>query len=149
MDLNHYWGVETRFAWSTGHFKDQLLGGEIDCSTNTFFWDLDLLYYPCGDTRWRPYLLVGLGTSQVRYYEEPDRSYGSHGSFPFALGVKYRWNDWIALRLEAGDDVAWALHPANILNSITITTAVEIRFGGTTKSYWPWNPGHSIWGQRS
>ena len=57
-DLNHYWGMETRFAWSTGHFTDRLLGGEINCSTNTFFWDLDLLYYPWGDTRWRPSVLL-------------------------------------------------------------------------------------------
>ena len=63
-------GWETRFAWSTGHFTDRLLGGEINCSTNTFFWDLDLLYYPWGDTRWRPYLLLGLGTSQATYYED-------------------------------------------------------------------------------
>ena len=53
-DFNHYWGSETRLAWSTGKFTDRLLGGDIDCRTNTFFWDLDMLYYPWGDTRWRP-----------------------------------------------------------------------------------------------
>ena len=39
--------------------------------------------------------------------------------------MKYRWNDWIALRLEVGDDISYALRPTNMLNSITITIAEE------------------------
>ena len=32
-------------------------------------WDLDLLYYPWGDTQWRPYLLIGLGTARVDFID--------------------------------------------------------------------------------
>ncbi len=140
-DLNHYWGTEARLAWSTGHFHDQLLGGEIDCSTGTYFFDVDLLYYPWGDTRWRPYFLVGFGTSQVAYYEEPANSFGSHLSTPLAVGVKYRWNEFFAWRLEFGDDIAYAWNPHNALHSLSATIGLEYRFGGTRKAYWPWNPG--------
>jgi hypothetical protein len=144
-DLNHYWGTETRFAWSTGRFTDQLLGGQIDCNTNTFYFDVDLLYYPWGDTRWRPYFLVGFGTSQVRYYEEPSQSFGSHLSTPLAVGVKYRWNDYFDWRLEFGDDIAYAWDPHNALHDLSLTLGLELRFGGTRKAYWPWNPGLFYW----
>ena len=143
-DLNHYWGTETRMAWSTGKFTDQLLGGSIDCRTNTLFWDLDLLYYPWGDSRWRPYFLTGLGATQVRYLDE-GRSYGNTGSIPLAVGLKYRWNERFALRLEFGDDIAFPIHPDNIMHSLSLTTGLEFRFGGTRKSYWPYNPGLFYW----
>ncbi len=139
-DLNHYWGTETRLAWSTGQFEERLLGGEYSSRTNSFFWDLDLLYYPWGDSRWRPYFLVGMGTTQVRYLDVA-ASYGNTFSMPLAVGVKYRWNDYFALRLELGDDIAMPGYAERIMHNLSITTGLEFRFGGTRKVYWPYEPG--------
>ena len=88
--------------------------------------------------------MAGLGTTQVRYLDE-HRSYGNTFSMPLAVGVKYRWNDCIALRLEFGDDIAFPVHPDNVMHSLSLTTGLEVRFGGTRKAYWPWNPGLFSW----
>ena len=69
----------------------------------------------------------------------------NHISVPIAIGVKYRWNDFWALRLEGCDDIAFA-HAANgAMQTMSLTVGLEYRFGGTRKAYWPWNPGKSYW----
>jgi hypothetical protein len=169
-DLNHYWGTETRFSWSTGEltYSDQAkaIGWAADNQAgiplndpvrdrfenqrgDLFFWDLDLLYYPWGDSRWRPYVMVGLGLAELSYV---DRVYSydvceDHTVFavPVAIGVKYRWNDWIALRLEGCADIAFATDGMNALRNTSLTFGLEIRCGGTRKAYWPWNPGRHYW----
>lgn len=110
-------------------------------STIFLFWDVDLLYYPWGDYRWRPYFLIGIGTSQV-HYMDLFYYYYDHSllTVPIALGVKYRWNDRIALRLELNDTIVFSDHGADTLDCLSLTFGVEMRFGGTQKSYWPWNP---------
>ena len=79
------------------------------------------------------------------YYEEPACSFGSHLSTPLAMGLKYRWNDYFAWRLEFSDDIAYSWNPHNALHSLSVTLGLELRFGGTRKAYWPWNPGTSYW----
>ena len=71
MELNKYWGVETRFSWNTGQLWDSEQAKEFRAEADTaaglspsdpqrtyfenpryadmFFWDLDMLYYPWGD----------------------------------------------------------------------------------------------------
>ena len=31
------------------------------------------------------------------------------------------------------------------MHSLSLTTGLEFRFGGTRKAYWPWNPGLLYW----
>ena len=52
------------------------------------------------------------------------------------------------MRLECCDDVIFAGNAGfNTSNDVSLTGSLEIRFGGSRKNYWPWNPGgqHSWW----
>ena len=80
--------------------------------------------------------LVGIGASQVRYLDM-SYDYGNHLSVPIAIGVKYRWNDFWALRLEGCDDIGFAHAASGPMSTMSLTVGVEYRFGGTRKAYWP------------
>ena len=85
--------------------------------------------------------MIGMGASQVEYVDLFYHNYVHMLlSVPIALGVKYRWNDRIALRLELNDSFVFSDHGADTLECLSLTFGVEMRFGGTQKSYWPWNP---------
>ncbi|NQU24383.1 MAG: hypothetical protein HQ567_24130 [Candidatus Nealsonbacteria bacterium] len=135
-DRSHFWGWETRFA----------VGSDTTYDTQ-FFWDIDLVYYPLGDTPWRPYLLFGLGTAQIQYTDDTSTHFDKVviGMVP-AVGLKFRCTDWLTLRLECSDNIAFG-DPGEIgtLHSVCFTGGVEIRFGGSRKAYWPWNPSRRYW----
>ena len=135
-DRSHYWGWEMRFT----------LGSDTSYDTQ-FFWDVDLVFYPLGDTPWRPYLLFGLGTAQLQY-TDPSYTHFDHVVFGMvpAIGLKVRCTDWLALRLEFADNIAFGNRgDVGTVHSVTITSGVEIRFGGSRKAYWPWNPSRHYW----
>ena len=166
-DLNHYWGTEMRLAWGANSVyyseRSKEMRAQADTNdglapddparnrydgrfANLCFWDVDLLYYPCGDAAVRPYALVGMGTTHLRYTDEADYWYSKYSfSAPIAIGVKYRCNEWLALRLELNDDIAFPTHGKRTLHDMSLTTGLEYRFGGTRKAYWPWNPGKTYW----
>jgi len=108
--------------------------------------DLNVLYYPWGDARWRPYLMAGLGATRLNF---TDRLSESHGkpvmAMPLALGLKYRCTDWLALRFECADNIAFGRSSFNTLHNLSVTGAVELRFGGARTAYWPWKPGRHYW----
>ncbi len=141
-DHTYHWGSEMRFSFDSMNAK-------------AFQWDLDLLYYPWGDSRWRPYLMAGFGAAKIHlrrgFSPRYDGGLTAHYSetvvvLPLAIGAKYRVNDWMALRLEVGDNILFgAGSDLNTLVNLTITGGFEFRFGGRRKSYWPWNPGRHYW----
>ncbi len=112
---------------------------------NTCLWDVDLLYYPWGDTAWRPYLMAGLGTARIEFSDRLSVPYEETVfGLPLALGVKYRYNDWIALRLELADNIAFG-QSFNTVHHLSLTGGMDVRFGGRRVAYWPWNPGRHYW----
>jgi hypothetical protein len=112
-----------------------------------FLWDVDLLYYPCGDSALRPYLLTGIGIAHISFYDRLSRDLGEvMVGMPVGLGLKCRLEDWLALRLECLDNIAFAGGTGlNTLHHVSLTGGVEIRFGGPRRAYWPWNPGRHYW----
>jgi hypothetical protein len=64
---------------------------------------------------------------------------------PIALGVKYRLNNWLILRLEAADNITFGSGPVRAASNFSLTGGVEIRFGGARTAYWPWNPSRTYW----
>ena len=110
-------------------------------------WDIHFLHYPWGDTTWRPYWSIGLGSVHIRFMDRlNDRRAKSLLGLPIALGMKYRCNDWLALRIEVSDSIAFGGGPGfNTLNNLLVTGGLEVRFGGTRKVYWPYSPGRHYW----
>lgn len=168
-DVDHYWGCEMRLGFGSVALYDsqrakdaqqaadtargiaaddpfrQRFDARRDC--NVVFWDVSLLYYPWGDAAWRPYLMAGLGTARIDFVDRLSIPLDKTVfALPLALGLKYRCSDWLALRLELADNMAFGSGSGlNTLHNLSLTAGVEIRFGGTRKAYWPWNPGRHYW----
>jgi hypothetical protein len=164
-DLDDDWGLEMRFASASIPLVDSDLqkamqqqydtdrGLPLDSpfrhrwdSTRTadhFLWDVDMLWYPWGDAKLRPYLLFGIGISRIDFLDRMDVSY-SHVlvGMPVGLGVKHRWADWLAFRVECLDNMAYAGHSTfQMQHNFSVTGGLEIRLGRPRTSYWPWDPG--------
>ena len=168
-DFDHYWGTEARFSFASLRVWDSALARAAqraaddeagfapdDPWRNRYnvrrdaqygMFDLNLLYYPWGDTAWRPYIRAGLGTVRVQLQDRLGTQYDSTVvGMPWGIGVKYRVSNWLALRGEIADNVAiHAGSPFNTQHNFSFTFAMEVRFGGSRVAYWPWNPGIHYW----
>ena len=168
-DFHHYWGCEMRLAF--GHAEiidsqrakdaqkqaDDQLGLAPDDPFRQRFdkrrdgdlpivWDFAFLWYPWGDSAWRPYLLFGLGYAQIKFEDRLSQCWESNAlSLPLGVGLKYRWNDWLVLRVEFIDTFLVPGNDINAVQEFSLNGGVEIRFGGSRKAYWPWNPGLHYW----
>ena len=155
-DPGYYWGCEFRYAaTSMGQWDSLTAKHALEAAARTYdshrdvnlqLWDFSLLWYPWGDTTWRPYALVGLGGSLVRF----DDAFLEHWSqkqfaMPLALGLKYRYNSRLAFRFELADNIVFGSGQVNTLHHFSITGGLEMRFGGDRKAYWPWSPGRYYW----
>jgi hypothetical protein len=137
-DLN--WGLETRLGFSS--LEDQPEAAPLYGSADkVVLWDTSVLYYPWGDSRCRPYWTLGLGLSEFRFSDEfgnPIRR--NLLEMPFGFGLKYRWHDWVTLRADVTDNLAFGSSGLETMNNISFTTGMEFHFGGCHKNYWPWEP---------
>jgi hypothetical protein len=136
-DYDHYWGVETRLAFSDLNIN--YTGGGYGQSRDSFF-DVSLLHYPWGDSRWRPYFSLGLGVAGYRFNNQiGTRINGSAMEMPFGGGVKYLAMPNLALRFDLIDNLSFA-GGGNIdsMHNISFTGGIELRFGGRGTSYGSW-----------
>jgi hypothetical protein len=143
-DFDYYWGVEWRFGWS-----DPVLiadGIDAELSGTYFVSDIDFIYYPWGDTKIRPYGLLGLGMTQIGSVRE------DHGgqeatllSMPLGVGVQFPQTHWLAWRLEIIDNLAFGGDGLDTMNNFAFTAGMELRFGARPNSYWPWRSSRTIW----
>ena len=109
--------------------------------------DVDVTFYPTGDTRFRPYVSAGLGGTRVSFMDRLSQySTYSLWSMPIGVGVQYLAGDHLALRFDCTDGIAFGRDGYCTLQNISLTAGMEIRFGGGTHfTYWPWNPGCRTW----
>jgi hypothetical protein len=151
-DFDYYWGTEMRFAMANPEVYDDpaaLVPGAIANSRNNdlVLWDINLCYYPWGDSRWRPYATLGAGTSHVHFTDILGDDYKrTVFEMPFGVGIKYQQNEFLAFRLDLMDNLALGGgHTLETVNNWSVTAGLEFRFGGGRRAYWPWNPGRGYW----
>jgi opacity protein-like surface antigen len=167
-DSDYYWGLETRLTLAGVPVCDsaRAVHAQWDADTaaglavdhprrrrfdsgraaDVLHWDVSVLYYPWGDSEWRPYLAAGLGLSEVRAIDRLSRYYDeTMFALPVAVGLKWRATDRMVLRVEAGDLMSFSGGGFGTLHHLTYNAGVEVRFGGTRRAYWPWNPGRHYW----
>lgn len=145
-DYDIYWGVETRLGLSELGL-DFLNETSVDgLATDIVIWDASLVYYPWGDARWRPYLSLGIGLVDFDFLDADGlRHSEAVVGVPWGVGLKYRHSDWITLRLDLLDNVALGEKADfELMNNLSVTGGMEFRFGGTRRSYFPWNPSRTI-----
>jgi len=144
-DFNYYWGGELRMAWGNidTRYDDY---PERPGSGDLFMGDVSLLVYPWGDSRWRPYYLVGFGATNLRF-EDDQRVRRNSTLFhvPMGIGLKYQCTPWWVMRAEVLDNIAFGDDQIESMHNVTATLGVEFRFGGPRPSYWPWYPGDYVW----
>ncbi len=136
-DLDHYYGIEGRYAFSNPQIMDA--AGNSLGDSHDYLMDVSALYYPLGDARWRPYVGLGVGLATYRFRDESDdRIHDSAVSVPISVGIKYFYSPHFTLRLDAVDNVTFGSDNLDAMNHFFLLGSVECRFGGRRVSYFPW-----------
>lgn len=168
-DFHHYWGCEIRLAAgyariedsdrakaaqeaaddARGLAPDDPFRHRFDESRDSdlgIVGDFSFLYYPWGDSVWRPYFLLGMGAARIGFEDRLSQYWKSSAlTLPLGVGLKLRWNDWLVFRMELIDTLLIPGKDINAVNEFSFNAGVEIHFGGPRKAYWPWNPGLHYW----
>lgn len=168
-DFHHYWGCEIRLAAGYARIQDSdraiaaqtalddLHGlapddpwrhrfDESRDSDLGIVGDFSFLYYPWGDSVWRPYFLFGMGAARIGFEDRLSQAWESSAlTLPIGVGLKLRWNDWLVFRVELIDTLLVPGKDINAVNELSFNAGVEVHFGGPRKAYWPWNPGLHYW----
>lgn len=137
-DLSHDWGGELRFSlfYINTTFSDGSRGSE----SRNLVGDANLLYYPWGDSRWRPYGSIGLGFAGVHFSDQNGATVDHTGlQLPVGLGVKYLWRNWLAWRLDIKDNITFSGNGVKTTDSWSFVGGVEVHWGSQSSlRYAPW-----------
>ena len=166
-DIDPDWGTEMRMAFGSPALYDSYRADQaliaIDNANglaandprrarfdhreaSIFQWDVDILCYPWGETRLRPYFLTGMGLTNIAFTDRLGQGYQNTClSLPLGMGLKYLCSERLSVRLDLLDDIAFRTDQLETQENISLTAGVEVRFGGSRKVYWPWDPGRSFW----
>lgn len=149
-DFARYAGVETRLGYVRATLKDPL-APLIPSHENFLFWDTELLIYPFGDTKWRPFAMLGMGLVDLGFIDDHGREWHQDLiTMPFSVGVKYRLDNHNALRFEVADNVIFGNNQGgngqHVMHNIAVLFAFERRFGLPHRSYFPRREA-SAWGR--
>lgn len=146
-DFDHYWGTELRLGFANLDLTDTVSPNGVGSRTSrNQFWDLNLMYYPWGDARWRPFVSVGFGAGD--FYFQDDSRQSIHETvitFPLAAGFKYYQHNWLAWRVSVTDQWSLAAQGLDSMHNIALTAGVEMHFGGTRVGYYPSRSGLHLW----
>jgi hypothetical protein len=144
-DYDHYWGTQLRLGWAALQLTDRETPQRRH-NDDIFLADLSLLYYPWGDSRWRPYALLGLGAAGFDFTDHLGNGRDTTLlALPYGIGVKYQFRRWMAMRAEILDNLAFGSEGLSTMHNVSLTLGVEAHWGATPKSYWPWRPGRHVW----
>lgn len=146
-DYSKYFGGETRFGFSKVFLLDTAHQTQVGYQ-QIFYADSDLLIYPWGDTRWRPFLSIGGGLADILIVDNAGlRLHPGAFNLPMGTGIKYRFGSRLAFRADFRDNLTFSgAGGLRTLNNIEVVGGVEFHFGGgTRRTYWPWNPSRHWW----
>lgn len=141
-DFDHYWGTEIRYAFANPNVTDTSHVSLGD--SNNYLVDLSLMYYPLGDTRWRPFAQFGLGQARFSFKDDLGNSVdNSLFGMPIGVGLKYYASPTFAGRVEFMDNIAFGTGNLATQNNFSLSMGFEYRFGGKRPMYYPWHGGMS------
>jgi len=144
-DFDYYWGIEGRLGWSSPDVRNEV-NPSVERVNGIFLFDAAFLYYPFGDTYFRPYLLAGAGVARNDFTDEFGMRLDIYAfGVPLGAGVKYMLHPNFVLRAEFLDNIAFATSGLDTQHDLSFTLGLEVRYGGQRPSYYPWQPGRYIW----
>ena len=139
-DLSHYLGGELRLAQANVGLQGRYDTGDIR------FYDVSVLYYPWGDSRFRPFTTFGLGISQYTFTDPlalPAKD--TLLNVPFGLGFKYLARPNLALRMEFLDNLGFGSAWMRTQNNLSLTGGFELKMGGSRRNYFPFSASSRNW----
>lgn len=144
-DFDYYWGYEWRLGWAHPNFSEPNAADQ-PYNGNYFISDFDIKYSPWGDSKFRPYALLGGGMARINYQNDAGTEEKvTLVTMPFGIGTEWHQFPWLAWRLEILDNLTFGSDGLNTLNNLQLTAGMEWRFGARPQSYWPWRTGRKIW----
>ena|SRR5438874_1783471 len=145
-DFDHFWGLEMRGAFARPDLANGSSGSPFFPASRDNFADVDLLFYPLGDARWRPYVLAGLGFQTFRFNNlDGKRISEAPMDIPLGLGIKYFYSPRFTLRFDFVDNICLGNARISGMNNVAFMCGAEFRFGGRRPSYFPWHGSTSYW----
>jgi hypothetical protein len=143
-DFDYYWGLEGRFAYSNPNLTP-IGTSSVTGTGRDYFVDVALIWYPTGDSRWRPYLSAGLGAATYRFQYNGVGLHDTGLEIPLSFGMKYYLARWASLRWEFQYAPTIGTERLDPMNNLAIGLGAEIRFGGSPRSYFPWTGNTAYW----
>jgi hypothetical protein len=146
-DWDYYWGTELAINRATPEIINETTIGRTAKRGDTMMEEtVSLMYYPWGDSLFRPYWRLGMGATEVDYpTDKAHRRDETLWTFPIGIGLKYPFRRFLAARAEFTDQLALGNDGVATQHDLTLTFGLEWRFGAHPRSYWPWNPSRHIW----
>jgi hypothetical protein len=140
-DFAPHFGMEGRMGGGSAGISSSTFAVDLP-QANLFFFDINWLWYPTGDTRWRPYFLAGTGLFNIDFTDIfVHRYHDSLFEIPLGVGLKYRYSTRTVMRFEFTDNYGLGSGLLQDQHNLSFTAGLETRFGGGNhKSYFPWKP---------
>lgn len=128
-DYDHYWGIEKRLGFGALNLTNA--NHELLSQTGlSVTGEYRIMYYPLGDSRWRPFFTAGLGWSDFYFYDDfHHRHIDTLFLFPYGVGLKYLWNDHWALRIDLIDELTLGGNTTSTFHYVALTAGLEFRYG--------------------
>lgn len=137
-DFDYYWGMEWRYGRADPNAQfatPQAQPNEVSYSVS----DISLIYYPWGDSKVRPYCLLGLGAAQIDFLDDTGINRNSTLlTTPLGIGIQFQQWSWMLWRLEILDNISYGDGSIATMHNVSFTAGMEIRLGARPSSYWPW-----------
>ena len=162
-NCDNYWGLESRLfftslpvedtAYAIRKYEEQFPPDTYlrplttrNNSMTTF--DVSVHYYPLGNAKWRPFLKLGIGLASQTFRDIEGTKYSVNSCVvPVGIGLKYWWNERIALQLDVVDNVFFAADGTKTQNNWTATVGLNFPLGKIKRKdpivYWPAVPSSS------
>lgn len=145
-DWDYYWGTEFSINRATPEIINEKASRDTHRGDRLMEETLSLMYYPWGDSLFRPYWRLGMGAMEIDYpTDDGHRRDEMLWTFPVGIGLKYPFRRYLAARAEFTDQLALGNSGVATQHDLTLTFGLEWRFGAHPRSYWPWNPSRHIW----
>ncbi len=135
-DYDHRWGLEKRASFLPLRVSDVNLPTPSR-SGHAEVGEYRLLYYPWGDTRWRPYVEAAPGLAGLHFRDDQGHSFHrAVFAASYGLGLKYLIGERWVWRMECADIVIPGNGELSTVHNFTVNSGLELRFG------WPkrWLP---------
>ncbi|MDR3108375.1 MAG: hypothetical protein LBU65_01630, partial [Planctomycetaceae bacterium] len=110
--------------------------------------DVSVHYYPLGNSRWRPFFKYGLGLTGMSFTDfNGAKKTVSTMSMPVGIGVKYWWNEKIAVHADLIDNIVFGADGVKSQNNWGLTFGMTYALGNNRNlrptNFWPYTPSGS------